>query len=71
MNNKKRCNARLYVRRPNMEARPPMRKYKLINYIDVNEMSNIYNLKKKHKLCPDITHNHIIRCYWKQNKTIQ
>ena len=46
MNNKKRCNARLYVRRPNMEARPPMRKYKLINYIDVNEMSNIYNLKK-------------------------
>ena len=37
----------------NMEAkntlentRPSMREYKLINYKDVNEMSNIYNLRK-------------------------
>ena len=66
-NNKKRCNASIYVRRPNMEAkntlentaRPPMKKSKVINYLDVNQMSNIYKLK--HKLCPDITHNHIMK----------
>ena len=56
MNNKKRCNARLYVRRSNMEAKNTLentghlRKYILINYIDVNEMSNIYNLKKTQTL---------------------
>ena len=35
------------------------KKNTLINYIDVNEMSNIYKLTK---LCPDNTHKHIIKC---------
>ena len=35
---------------------------KKINYTDVNEMSIIYKLKQ-HKICPDITHNHIMKLY--------
>ena len=51
-NNKKKYNASLYVRRPNMEAKNTLEntghlceKSKLINYLDVNQMSNIYKLK--------------------------
>ena len=48
-NNKKRCNASLYVRRPNMEANDTLEntrhlweKSKLINYLDVNCIEFLY-----------------------------
>ena len=39
-----------WKRRICLRTQVPMRKYLLINYIDVNEMSNIYNLKKTQTL---------------------
>ena len=49
--NQKKFNARLYARRPNMEAkntlenRPPIRKNTLIESIDVYQCQYIYKLK--------------------------
>ena len=51
-NNNKKCKSSLYVREPNMEAKNSLEntghlceKNKLINYLDVSDMSNIHKLK--------------------------